>query len=164
MDVMDAGVYLAKWEADVPKLQTVLWGPLQAKEMGFQGWEWQDGGETGFIAHNPHTRLPAGFATSTLVVVNRLKKAYLTVYFGGYPSDVPAAQRRMDQDQVVGAVQTFLGRLAKKPVLLKFVGEMTLVDHNDTGVIDAKAPEAALPTPEVSTTAGNEDRGGVWEV
>ena len=34
MDVMDAGVYVSKWEARVPKhAKVTLWGPLQAKEM-----------------------------------------------------------------------------------------------------------------------------------
>lgn len=163
MDVMDAGVYVAKWEAEVPRLQTVLWGPLQAREMGFEGWECQDGGETGFVYHNPHIRLPAGFATSTLIVVNRLRRAYLTVYFGGYPTEVPAARRRIDQDKVVGAVQTFLGRLAKKPVRLEFQGEMALVDHNDDGVLAAQRQAAALPDAEAPAQVPVE-QAGVWEV
>lgn len=170
MDVLDAGVFVAKWEAEVPKLQTVLWGPLQAKEMGFEGWECQDGGETGFVYHNPHIRLAAGFATSTLIVVNRLRKAYLTIYFGGYPTDHSPARRRIDQDKVVGAVQTFLSRLAKKPLTMEFQGEMALVDHNDDGVLSvpASAP-AALPGSAAEPAAGTPDaateqRQGVWEV
>lgn len=162
MDVLDAGAWVAKWEADVPKLQTVLWGPLQAKEMGFEGWEWQDGGETGFIAHNPQVRLPAGFATSTLIVQNRMRKAYLTVYFGGYPADVPAAQRRMDQDKVASAAQTFLSRLARQPVTMTFQGEITLVDNVNDATIGAPAAPALAPTTEPSVIEA--ERSGVWEV
>lgn len=154
MDVLDAGVYVAKWEADVPKLQTVLWGPLQAKEMGFEGWEWQDGGETGFVAHNPHIRLPAGFATSTLIVQNRKRKAYLTIYFGGYPADVPEAHRRTDQQKVVSAVEAFLTRLAKQSVTLVLQGEVAMVDNVNDATVEAPAPAPALAAP---------DRG-VWDV
>ncbi|MGB1587166.1 MAG: hypothetical protein ACPHID_09025 [Thermoplasmatota archaeon] len=155
MDVLDAGVYVAKWEADVPKLQTVLWGPLQAKEMGFEGWEWQDGGETGFVAHNPHIRLPAGFATSTLIVQNRKRKAYLTIYFGGYPADVPEAHRRTDQQKVVSAVEAFLTRLAKQSVTLVLQGEVAMVDNVNDAAVEAPAPApAAIPAPE----------RGVWDV
>lgn len=154
MDVLDAGVFVAKWEAEVPKLQTVLWGPLQAKEMGFEGWEWQDGGETGFVAHNPHIRLPAGFATSTLIVQNRKRRAFLTVYFGGYPVDAPAAQRRTDQQKVVSSVEAFLSRLAKKPVALHLQGEVALVDSVNDHAIEV----AAEASPAV------EERSGVWDV
>lgn len=158
MDVLDAGVYVAKWEADVPRLQTVLWGPIQAKEMGFTGWEWQDGGETGFVAHNAHIRLPAGFATSTLIVQNRPKKAYLTIYFGGYPADVPEAQRRTDQQKVVTAVEAFLSRLAKKPITLVFQGEVSLVDNVNDATLEAPAPQ---PAPEPVAVP---ERSGVWDV
>src|SRR5690349_2051805 len=90
MDVLDAGVYVTKWEARVPKsARMTLWGPLQAKEMGFEGWEVQDGGETGFVLHNPGVALTMGRATSTLIFVRRLERAYLTIYFGGYPTDAP---------------------------------------------------------------------------
>lgn len=170
MDMMDAGVYVAKWEADVPKLQTVLWGPLQAKEMGFTGWEWQDGGETGFVAHNPHTRLPAGFATSTLIVQNRSRKAYLTVYLGGYPADVPAAQRRLDQDKVVAQAQTFLARLAKQPVTLAFQGEVSLVDSVNDATLDGGRPAGIAAPREGASPVSDEptdleaERSGVWEI
>jgi hypothetical protein len=158
MDVLDAGVYVAKWEAEVPPLQTVIWGPIQAKELGFDGWEWQDGGETGFVAHNPQIRLPAGFATSTLIVQNRLKRAFLTVYFGGYPANLPEAQRRTDQQKVVSAVETFITRLARKPVRLVFQGEMSLVDSVNDATIAAPgpAPEPA-PAPQI-------EQRGVWEL
>lgn len=174
MDVLDAGVYVSKWEADVPKgLQTVLWGPLQAKEMGFDGWECQDGGETGFIYHKPHIRLAAGFGTSTLIVVNRLKKAYLTLYLGGYPSDVPLEQRKLDGQKVVSAAQGFLTRLAKAPVTFQFQGEMSLVDHTNDALTTptahplpvnlgtAQSQSDASGTPAGSRNVGTSD---VWEV
>ena len=157
MDVLDAGVYIAKCTAEVPKLQTILWGPIQAKEMGFEGWEWQDGGETGFVAHNPHIRMPAGFATSTLIVQNRMRKAYLTVYFGGYPVDLPEAQRRTDQQKVVTAVEAFLTRLAKRPVTLELQGEVALVDN----VNDATLATPAEPAPAPALEAPSR---GVWDV
>jgi hypothetical protein len=167
MDIMDAGVWVAKWEAEVPKLQTVLWGPLQAKEMGFVGWDWQDGGETGFIAHQPHSRLPAGFATSTLIVQNRMKKAYLSVYLGGYPADVKASQRRLDQEKVVGQAQMFLTRLAKKPVKFQFMGEMTLVDNVNDVVVESPA-NARVAASDASGDSGEaaviSERSGVWEI
>lgn len=160
---MDAGAWVAKWEADVPPLQTVLWGPLQAREMGFDGWEWQDGGETGFIAHNKHIRLPAGYATSTLIVQNRLRKAFLTVYLGGYPANVPAGQRRLDQEKVMAQAQTILARLAKQPVTMELMGEITLIDSVNDVTLDAgmrpiEAPPAATPVDAV------QNRDGVWEV
>lgn len=147
MDILDAGVYCAKWEARVPPLQTVLWGPLQAKEMGFSGWEWQDGGETGFITHRPHVKMPAGFATATLIVQNRTKRAYLTVYLGGYPADVPEAQRRLDQERLVGQAQAFLTRLAKQPVTLEFQGEVRLVDNVDDATLESARETDFLEAP-----------------
>ncbi len=142
MDVMDAGVYAAKFEAKVPKnTKLTLWGPLQAKEMGFEGWEVQDGGETGFVFHNAGVRLTMGRATSTLIFVRRLERAFLTLYFGGYPADAPAAQRRLDMQKVVAACETFLGRLAKEPVTFQLQGEMTLVDN----VNDATLTTSAKP-------------------
>lgn len=148
MDVLDAGVYVAKWEAAVPKgTRPVLWGPLQAKEMGFDGWEWQDGGETGFIAHNPHVKLPAGFATSTLIVVNRLRRAFLTVYFGGYPADVGLDQRALDAKKVVSACELFLTRLARTSVAFQFQGEIALVDNVNDAVVPAAAGPGGVLTP-----------------
>ncbi len=140
MDVLDAGVYVSKWQAIVPKsIQVVLWGPLQAREMGFDGWECQDGGETGFIYHNHNIALPAGRAASTLVVVRRMGIAYLTIYLGGYPADVPAAQRRTDIQKVVSAVQLFLTRLSKQTIDFRFEGEIALVDHvNDAAPLDTQ--------------------------
>jgi hypothetical protein len=171
MDVLDAGVYVAKWEADVPKgLQTVLWGPLQAKEMGFDGWECQDGGETGFVYHRPHIRLAAGFGTSTLIVVNRLKKAYLTMYFGGYPSDVPTEQRKLDAQKIVSAAQGFLTRLAKTPISFHFQGEISLVDNsNDAIATQAAAAAPVLPVateapPAKAVFVDTRTDSDVWEV
>ncbi|HLF16672.1 MAG TPA: hypothetical protein VI796_04485 [Candidatus Thermoplasmatota archaeon] len=141
MDVMDAGVYAAKFEGRVPKTaQLTLWGPLQAREMGLEGWEVQDGGETGFVFHNAGVKLTMGHATSTLIFVRRLERAFLTVYFGGYPADAPLAQRRLDMQKVVGACETFLTRLSKEPVRFQIMGEMTLVDN----VNDAAVAVAAL--------------------
>jgi hypothetical protein len=180
MDVLDAGVYVAKWEVRVPKgTRPVLWGPLQAKEMGFDGWEWQDGGETGFIAHNPHVKLPAGFATSTLIVVNRLERAFLTVYFGGYPADVGLDQRALDAKKVVSACELFLTRLARSSVAFQFQGEIALVDNvNDAAVAgraralpravdeadmgdDARHEADAKAVPRAAPPRGS---GTVWEV
>jgi hypothetical protein len=144
MDVLDAGVYVSKWEADLPgKIQPVLWGPLQAKEMGLEGWEVQDGGETGMVYHRAHARVAAGFATATLIVVNRLKKAFVTVYLGGYPADVDETLRRSEAQRLVNAAQTFLARLAKQPVQFRFQGELALVDNiNDAKAIEAQARQA----------------------
>jgi hypothetical protein len=146
MDVMDAGVYVSKWEAPVPKhAKMTLWGPLQAREMGLDGWEVQDGGETGFVTHNAGLHLTMGRATSTLIFVRRLERAYLTIYFGGYPSDAPQGQRKLDMQGVVSACELFLARLAKQPVQFEFKGEMTLVDNRpDARVLDAQ-PAGRLP-------------------
>lgn len=150
MDVMDAGVYVGKWEAAVPKhTKMTLWGPLQAKEMGLDGWEVQDGGETGFVMHNPGVRLTMGRATSTLIFVRRLERAFLTVYFGGYPTDAPGPQRKLDMQKVVGACEIFLGRLAKDKVKFEFQGELTLVDNaNDA------APRRGASAPAAKALGG----------
>jgi hypothetical protein len=144
MDVLDAGVFLEKWEARVPKgAKSVMWGPLQAKEMGFDGWELQDGGETGFVFHNAGVKLTMGRATSTLIFVRRLERAFLTVYFGGYPADAPAAQRRLDSQKVVGACEMFLSRIAKETVRFELMGEIALVDNvNDHAVRGGRAGPA----------------------
>ncbi|MEK6975206.1 MAG: hypothetical protein AABY18_02555 [Candidatus Thermoplasmatota archaeon] len=148
MDVMDAGVYVSKWEAAVPKhTKMTLWGPLQAKEMGLDGWEVQDGGETGFVMHNPGVRLTMGRATSTLIFVRRLERAFLTVYFGGYPTDAPGPQRKLDMQKVVGACEIFLAKLAKDRVRFEFQGEIALVDNSDDATAvrgGARAPSKAI--------------------
>lgn len=135
MDVLDAGVYVSKWEASVPRhTKMVLWGPLQAREMGLEGWDVQDGGETGFVLHNAGVHLTMGRATSTLIFVRRLEKAFLTIYFGGYPADAGEGQRRLDMQKVVGACQIFLGRLAKQPVAFELKAELALVDNVNDAV------------------------------
>ncbi|HEX2065467.1 MAG TPA: hypothetical protein VHI93_01505 [Candidatus Thermoplasmatota archaeon] len=141
MDVLDAGVYVSKWEAHVPRhARMTLWGPLQAREMGFDGWEVQDGGETGFVTHNAGVHLTMGRATSTLIFVRRLERAFLTIYFGGYPSDAPQGQRKLDMQKAVAACELFLARLARQPVQFEFKGEMALVDNRpDAQVLDAPA-------------------------
>lgn len=132
MDVLDAGVYVSKWEAKAPKhTKVTLWGPLAAKEMGLEGWDVQDGGETGFVMHNPGVKLTMGRATSTLIFVRRLERAFLTVYFGGYPADAPAGQRKLDMQKVVSQAEIFLTRIAKEPVRFEFQGELALVDNTD---------------------------------
>lgn len=177
MDVLDAGVFCSKWEADVPKnAKLVLWGPLQAKEMGLDGWEIQDGGETGFVVHNPGTKLTMGRATSTLIFVRRLERAFLTVYFGGYPADAPVEQRHLDMQKVVSACEMFLGRLAKSPVRFALQGEMTLVDNVNDHAVEASAPAPrvlgsgvrrrgeVVDGEPVATRVEGEGRAEIWEV
>src|ERR1041385_1465210 len=130
MDVMDAGVFVGKWEAKVPRhAKMTLWGPLQAKEMGLDGWDVQDGGETGFVMHNGGVKLTMGRATSTLIFVRRLERAFVTVYLGGYPADAPAAQRKLDLQKIISGCEIFLTRLSKEPVRFEFMGELSLVDN-----------------------------------
>lgn len=146
MDVMDAGVYVGKWEAAVPKhTKMTLWGPLQAKEMGLEGWDVQDGGETGFVMHNAGVKLTMGRATSTLIFVRRLERAFLTVYFGGYPTDAPGPQRKLDMQKVVNACEIFLAKLAKDKVRFEFQGEIAMVDNQDGGAGLKAAKTAATP-------------------
>jgi hypothetical protein len=174
MDVMDAGVYVSKWEARVPKhAQMTLWGPLQAREMGLEGWEVQDGGETGFVTHNAGIHLTMGRATSTLIFVRRLERAYLTIYFGGYPSDAPAGQRKLDMQKSVSACEMFLGRLAKENVRFEFMGEMTLVDNgNDAGVVEARPTgrllgggrKGPIIDADAKATRVPGKKGDIWEV
>lgn len=149
MDVLDAGVFVSSWEAKVPRHTKMhLWGPLQAKELGLEGWEVQDGGETGFVLHNAGVHLRMGRATSTLIFVRRLEKAFLTVYFGGYPTDAPASQRRMDTQGVVAACEMFLGRLAKEPIQFTLRMEQALVDNSEGAKVieagEAPAPRARM--------------------
>ena len=149
MDVLDAGVYVGKWEAAVPKhAKVTLWGPLAAKEMGLDGWEVQDGGETGFVMHNAGVKLTMGRATSTLIFARRLERAFLTVYLGGYPADAPAGQRKLDLQKAVAAAEVFLARIAKQPVKLEFQGELTLVDNSDAPAPRRKAAAAVAAEPK----------------
>jgi hypothetical protein len=75
-----------------------------------------------------------GKATSTLIFVRRLERAFLTVYFGGYPTDAPGPQRKLDMQKVVGACEMFLAKLAKDKVRFEFQGEIALVDNSDGGI------------------------------
>jgi hypothetical protein len=159
MDVLDAGVYVGKWEAAVPKhAKVTLWGPLAAKEMGLEGWEVQDGGETGFVMHNAGVKLTMGRATSTLIFARRLERAFLTVYFGGYPADAPAGQRKLDMQKVVAAAEVFLARIAKQPVKLEFQGELTLVDNTEAQTPKRKAVATVAAEPK-SLGGGRLGRG-----
>lgn len=160
MDVMDAGVFVSKWEARVPKhAKVTLWGPLQAKEMGLDGWEVQDGGETGFVMHNAGVKLTMGRATSTLIFVRRLQSAFLTVYFGGYPADAPAGQRKLDMQKVVAASELFLARIAKEPVKFEFQGELSLVDNSNDAALPARRG-AAQPAQPRAIGGGRLSRSG----
>ncbi len=149
MDVLDAGVFVLKFEANLANdAQPVLWGPLQATEMGLDGWEVQDGGETGFVFHN-HRALSLGRGTATLIVVRRLKKAFLTIYMGGYPTDTPESQRRLEAQRVVSACALYLGRLTKSTVDFDLKADIALVDQREQ-VLDAAPPPsspASLPSP-----------------
>jgi hypothetical protein len=145
MDVLDAGVYVGKWEAAVPKHAKVT---LAAKEMGLEGWEVQDGGETGFVMHNAGVKLTMGRATSTLIFARRMERAFLTVYFGGYPADAPAGQRKLDMQKAVAAAEVFLARIAKQPVKLEFQGELTLVDNTDAPTPRKKAVATVAAEPK----------------
>ncbi len=130
MDVLDAGVYAYRYEADVPKgLKVVIWGPLQAKELGFASWEYQDGGETGFVYHLPGRAVKLGRATATLIAVRRLGRAFLTIYLAGYPSDASPAQRRLDVKSIVTEAELFLSRLAKDTIAFRETQAVALVDR-----------------------------------
>lgn len=162
MDMLDAGVFVAKWEGRVPRhAKMTLWGPLQAREMGLEGWDVQDGGETGFVLHNAGTHLTMGRATSTLIFVRRLERAFLTVYFGGYPADAPAEQRRLDMQKAVNACELFLSRLAREPVKLEPVGELSLVDnHQQAAAIPSAAATAFASARMPAKTEPRRLRGG----
>lgn len=128
MDALDAGAYAYVFEASVPRgIKVVLWGPLHAKELGFLDWTYQDGGETGFVYHKSGRALQMGLGTATLTVVRRLGKATLTVYLGGYPSDAPDEQRRLDAHTFVSEAELFLSRLAGDPVRFQETDEIVLL-------------------------------------
>lgn len=142
MDALDAGVYAYVYEADVPRsLKVVLWGPLHAKELGFGEWSYQDGGETGFIYHATGRALRLGLASATLTVVRRTGKAYLSVYVGGYPSDAPVEQRRLDVQSIATEAELFLTRLAKETIRFQAPREWTLVEPT---MAEAQATTAAV--------------------
>lgn len=148
MDVLDAGVYAYRYEAKVPKgLKVVLWGPLQAKELGFASWEYQDGGETGFVYHLPGRAVKLGRATATLIAVRRLDRAFLTIYLAGYPSDASAAQRRLDVKSVVTEAELFLSRLAKESIAFRETQAVALVDRHASSSSNAAAEAAETTAP-----------------
>ncbi|MGB0653405.1 MAG: hypothetical protein ACPGQL_09415 [Thermoplasmatota archaeon] len=182
MDVYDAGVYVTRHEAAVPKgLRAVLWGPLQAKELGLDGWEVQDGGETGYVFHH-RGRAGLGRLTATLIVVRRLRKAFLTSYLAGFPSDAPEAQRRSAIQTLVGQCEVLLTRLAKEPVQFEATYEHALVHHEDhapaaaeqkdddagsSSTIDSLLDRAdpGPPAPAAGRSAGSgRQRPTLWEV
>lgn len=137
MDALDAGAYAVVYEAEVPRsLKVTLWGPLMAREFGFEGWTYQDGGETGFIYHLSGRPVRLGLATATLIAVRRLGRAYLAVYLGGYPTDTPEEQRHLDCRAVVTEAELFLSRLANQTVHFSPTRELVLV-----------APTAQTPAP-----------------
>jgi hypothetical protein len=147
MDVLDAGVYCYRYEATVPRhLKVVLWGPLQAKELGFDDWAYQDGGETGFVYHSNARAVKLGTAHATLINVRRLGKAVLTIYLAGYPSDASPTQRRLDVKGVVTEAEMFLSRLAKETITFKETLEVALVDRHE-------APTPQTPTPVAKAMA-----------
>ncbi len=128
MDALDAGAFAYRFDADVPRhLQVVVWGPLLAREMGFEGWTYQDGGETGFVYHLSGRPVRLGQATATLTVVRRTGKAFLTAYLGGYPTDAPTEQRTLDVRGIVTEAELFLSRLAREPVRFVLSNEWTLL-------------------------------------
>ncbi len=178
MDVLDAGVFVSKWEAAVPKHTAMaMWGPLQAREMGLDGWDVQDSGETGFILHNLGTHMRLGRGMASLIFVRRLGRAFLTITLAGYPSDAAPGQRKLDAQLFVGACELFLGRLAKESIRFSFMGEMALVDNSGGGkVIDAEPPArrlgggrmrdagAAEAAPGAIDLVGVKRKSDVWEV
>lgn len=141
MDVLDAGVYLYKFVAPVPKsIKVVLWGPLQAKEMGLADWTYQDGGETGFVYHSGARAIKMGQAHATLIVVRRLGRAYFTVYLAGYPSDAPREQRLIHVRGLVNEAELFLTRLAGENVRFELSDERAAVDHANADRSASTAP------------------------
>jgi hypothetical protein len=146
MDVMDAGVYLYKFVAAVPRsIKVVLWGPLQARELGFGDWNYQDGGETGFIYHSSARAIKMGTAAATLTVVRRLGKAYLTIYLAGYPSDAARQQRLIDVRGFVTETELFLGKLAGETVTFELADERTVVEHAQTPTEPAPSTTKTVP-------------------
>ncbi len=131
MDVHDAGVYLYRYDATVPReMRTPLWGPLHAKEIGLPGWEAQDGGETGFIYHKTTRPRKVGVLQATIIVSNRARRATLTILLAGYPSHVPVEQRQLEALALVTESELLLTRLAGEPVGFTRTLSATVVDQN----------------------------------
>src|SRR6185295_11965625 len=95
-------------------------------------------------------KLTMGRATSTLIFVRRLQQAFLTIYFGGYPADAPAGQRKLDLQKIVAPAEVFLARIAKEPVKFEFQGELTLVDNSN----DAPLPKGRAAPPQPKALGG----------
>lgn len=128
MDALDAGAWAYAFEATVPKtIKVVLWGPLYAKQLGFESWTYQDGGETGFVHHTSGRAVRLGVATATLTVVRRMGRAHLTLYLGGYPRDAPAEQRQLDLRAIITEAELFLTRLSGETVRFTPAGEWDLM-------------------------------------
>ncbi len=144
MDIIDAGVYVYKFVAAVPKsLRVVLWGPLQARELGFDGWSYQDGGETGFLYHSDARGMKMGTCVATLTYVRRMERAYLTMYLAGYPSDAAREQRLIDVRGLVTEAELFLNKLCSDPIKFELADERALVDHQPA---QTPTPTPAIPT------------------
>jgi len=166
MDVLDAGVYLYKFVAPVPKsIKVVLWGPLQAKELGLGDWTYQDGGETGFIYHSDARAVKLGSAAASLIVVRRLGRAFLTLYLAGYPSDAPRQQRLIDVRSFVTEAELFLTKLAGERVKFELADERAVVDLAETST---PMPAAPAPTSRSAKSVGrfirSPPKGVTWEV
>jgi hypothetical protein len=178
MDVYDAGVYVYRFEAQVPaEMRTPLWGPLHAKELGLPGWEAQDGGETGFIYHKKTNTRKVGTMLVTMIVSNRAHRATLTVTLAGYPTHVPVEQRQLEALTVVTEAEVFLTRLAGRTVAFTRTASITLVDQNHPHeeILDRRdvaALPAASGTPgtaprRMGRLRGGEREGeasGLWDV
>ena len=161
MDIIDAGVYTYKFVAPVPKsLRVVLWGPLQAKELGFTGWSYQDGGETGFLYHSDARGMKMGSCVATLTYVRRLERAYLTMYLAGYPSDAAREQRLIDVRSMVTEAELFLTKLASEPIKFELADERALVDHAQART----ATPAKTAAPAATVRFGRGRPGVTWEV
>jgi hypothetical protein len=132
MDVHDAGVYLYRFDATIPReMRTPLWGPLHAREIGLPGWEAQDGGETGFIYHKATRPRKVGALNATIIVANRARRATLSVVLAGYPSHVPIEQRQLEALSLVTEAELLLTRLAGSTVSFTRTLSATVVDQNN---------------------------------
>lgn len=177
MDVFDAGVYVYRFEAEVPsEMRTVLWGPLHARELGLPGWEVQDGGETGFVYHKRARASRMGMLSASMIVARRARRAVLTVTLAGFPSDLPAEQRNLETLSLVTEAEIFLTRLSGATVRFVRSATVTLVDQNRpqeeflerrevAARGDASTGATAGRTVGRRTGAARPDHGtGVWDV
>lgn len=131
MDVYDAGVFVSRFEAEVPgTMRTVLWGPLHARELGMPDWEVQDGGETGFIYHKRARAGRAGTMLATLIVSNKARRATVTVQLSGFPTTVSEGERNLEVLSLVTEAEVFCTRLAREPIRFHRTVSLTLVDQN----------------------------------